>query len=52
MSRSIHITKRNFKGLSQKEINEQYRDVDSDLNMWYLKSIIKKAKKKARKNIL
>jgi hypothetical protein len=42
MSRSIHITKRNFKDLSKKEIDDQVVDPHSDLNQWVRKSVIKK----------
>ena len=49
MSRSIHITKKNFKGLSKKALDEQVSDPDSELKMWGKKSVIKKAVKKGRK---
>jgi hypothetical protein len=49
MSRSIHITKRNFNGLSKKEIDEQAFDPQSELNQWVKKSTIKKVIKKSRK---
>lgn len=42
MSRSIHITRRNFKGLNQSEINQQINDPDSDLEQWSKKFKIKK----------
>lgn len=54
MSRSIHITKRSFKGLSKKEIDEQSEDPSSDLKQWAkkssLKSEVKKNRKEQRKN--
>lgn len=54
MSRSIHITKRNFKGLSKKEIDAQSEDPSSDLKQWAkkssLKSEVKKNRKEKRKN--
>lgn len=49
MSRSIHITQKNFKGLNQSEINEQANELDSDLNQWNKKSVIKKQSKARRK---
>ena len=42
MSRSIHVTKKNFKGLTKSEIDEQANEPDSDLNQWSEKSKIKK----------
>jgi len=50
MSRSIHITKKNFKGLSKKELNEQAEDPNSELRQWARKSLLKKDVKKNRKN--
>jgi hypothetical protein len=49
MSRSIHITIKNFKGLTKKEVKEQSEDPTSDLKQWSQKSIIKADVKKARK---
>lgn len=42
MSKSIHITKNNFKGLSKVELNEQAQDPRSQLNEWAKKRSIKK----------
>jgi hypothetical protein len=44
MSRSIHVTLRNFKDLPKKEIIDQAMDPNSDLNLWAKKGIIKKKK--------
>lgn len=49
MSRSIHITKKNFKSLTKKEIEEQATDPNFDLIQWNKKSEIKKQIKKNRK---
>jgi len=49
MSKSIHITKKNFKGLTKTEIDEQALDPSSELNEWGRKSSIKKEVKKNRK---
>lgn len=49
MSKSIHITRRNFKGLSVKELDEQANDPNSELKQWSEKSKIKKEIKKSRK---
>jgi hypothetical protein len=49
MSRSIHITIKNFKGLTVKELDEQANDPTSELNQWSVKSTIKKEVKKTRK---
>lgn len=51
MSRSVHITKKNFKGLTVKEIDEQGNDPASELNEWIAKTVIKKEVKKSRKKI-
>lgn len=49
MSGSIHITIKNFKGLTKEQIKEQANDPDSDLKKWAKKSELKKtAKKKER----
>lgn len=53
MSKSIHITGRNFRGLTKKEIEEQLSDPNSDLRTWGRKSTIKKniiKKRKTRKD--
>ncbi len=50
MSRSIHVTKKNFKGLTKCEIDEQANEPVSDLNQWSEKSKIKKKTKANRKN--
>ncbi|MFP5470167.1 MAG: hypothetical protein ACLGGV_01090 [Bacteroidia bacterium] len=49
MSKSIHVTKKNFKDLTKKEIDEQAIDPHSDLTLWSKKSKIKKEVKKSRK---
>ena len=49
MSRSIHITKKNFRGLTKNEIDEQSQDPNSELTEWAKKSGIKKQVKKLRK---
>ena len=49
MSRSIHVTYKNLKGLSRKELEEQSADPDSDLRQLGRKSSLKKQMKKARK---
>jgi len=50
MSKSIHITKKNFKGLTKAQLDEQAQDPNSELNKWVRKSSIKKEVKKKRKN--
>jgi len=50
MSKSIHITKKNFKGLTKAELDEQAKDPNSEFNEWVRKSLIKKEVKKKRKN--
>lgn len=50
MSRSIHITRKNFKGLTKSEIDEQANDPNSELRQWGKKSNIKVTIKKERKN--
>jgi len=50
MSRSIHITKKNFKGLTKKELDEQAENPNSELREWVRKSELKKEVKKKRKN--
>lgn len=49
MSRSIHITSKNFRGLTKREIDEQYVDPTSELNQWADKLHIKKIRVKSRK---
>jgi hypothetical protein len=49
MSRSVHITKKNFKGLTKSEIKEQAIDPTSELKQWAKKSTIKKTVKQQRK---
>lgn len=51
MSRSIHVTKKNFKELTKGEINEQAADPDSDLKKWKKKSTIKNDVKNNRKKL-
>ena len=34
MSKSIHVTRKNFKELTKEELNEQFHDPDSDLAKW------------------
>ena len=48
MSRSIHTTYKNVKGLTKNELIEQYNDPNSDLAALAKKSGIKKTVKKAR----
>ncbi len=50
MSKSIHITKKNFKGLTKAELDEQAQDSNSELTEWARKSAIKKEVIKKRKN--
>ena len=50
MSKSIHITIKNFRGLTKEEINEQASDPNSELKKWSEKSGIKKKVKLERKN--
>jgi hypothetical protein len=49
MSRSIHTTYKDLKGLSKSEINEQSKDPDSDLSILSKKSALKRKIKKERK---
>ena len=49
MSRSIHITSKNFRGLTKSEIDEQYIDPTSELSQWSDKLHIKKSTVKDRK---
>ena len=50
MSKSIHITKKNFKGLTKAELDEQAQDSNSELTEWARKSAIKKEVVNKRKN--
>lgn len=50
MSKSFHITKKNFKGLTKVELDEQAQDPNSELREWAQKSAFKKEVKKNRKN--
>lgn len=49
MSRSIHITSKNFRGLTNREIDDQYVDPTSELNQWADKLHIKKIREKKEK---
>jgi len=49
MSRSIHTTYKELKGLTKKELDEQYNDSNSDLSALAKKSILKKKVLKDRK---
>ena len=49
MSKSIHLTIKDFKGLTKEEIDEQAFEPNSDLNKWSEKSKIKKKIKLERK---
>jgi len=49
MSRSIHVTYKNVRGLTKKEIDEQAADRTSELRQLGRKSELKKSVKKARK---
>jgi hypothetical protein len=49
MSKSIHITIKDFKDLTKEEIIKQSSEPDSDLNKWGEKSKIKKQVKLDRK---
>lgn len=50
MSKSIHITSKNFKGLTKIELSEQFIDPNSELAEWGKKISIKNEVKKRRKN--
>ena len=49
MSRSIHTTFKNVRGLTKNELNEQYDDPNSDLAALAKKLHIKKEVKRERK---
>ena len=51
MSKSIHITIKDFKGLTKEEIDKQAADPNSDLNKWSEKKKIKKEVKLERRII-
>jgi hypothetical protein len=42
MSKSIHVTIKNFRGLTKSQLDEQFVDPNSDMNQWSKKSAIKK----------
>ena len=44
MSRSFHITVKNFRGLTRNEQDEQLNDPSSDLRIWAKKSNLKGTK--------
>ena len=50
MSRSIHTTRKDVKGLTNKEVAEQLIDPSSDLRTLAKKSLLKESVKKERKN--
>ena len=50
MSKSIHITKKNFSGLTKSELDEQAADPNSELREWAKKSLIKEDVKRERKD--
>jgi len=49
MSKSIHVTIKNFRGLTKAQLDEQFVDPSSDLNQWSKKSLVKKEAKAKRK---
>jgi len=49
MSDSIHITSKNFRNLTKKEIDDQYDDPNSELSEWARKKGIKRNVKDTRK---
>lgn len=49
MSKSIHTTYKDLKGLTKEELDEQYNDPDSDLAELSKKSALKKKTIKDRK---
>ncbi len=51
MSRSIHVTRKNFKGLTVKELDEQANQPTSELKQWSAKSTIKKEVKRYEKGV-
>ncbi len=50
MSKSIHTTYKDVKGLTKKELEEQFNDPESDLTKLGHKSFVKSEMKKSRKN--
>ncbi|MFN8153821.1 MAG: hypothetical protein U0Y08_05980 [Bacteroidia bacterium] len=50
MSRSIHTTQKDLKGLTKKELDQQFNDPDSDLAQLVKKSKVKKKAKAKRKH--
>ena len=50
MSRSIHTTRKDIKGLTNKQVAEQLIDPNSDLRVLAKKSILKENVKRGRKN--
>ena len=50
MSKSIHTTYKDVKGLTKKELEEQSKDPESDLAKLGHKSFVKKEVKTTRKN--
>ncbi len=50
MSRSIHTTYKDLKGLTKSELDEQFDDLNSDLLKLATKKIIKRKEVKKRKN--
>ena len=49
MSRSIHTTSKDVKGLTKKEVEEQLADPNSDLRVLARKSLLKEEIKKTEK---
>ena len=49
MSKSIHKTSKDVKGLTKKEVDEQLADPNSDLRILARKSLLKEEIKKNRK---
>lgn len=49
MSKSIHVTFKNIRGLTKKQLDEQLADPDSDLRILGVKSVLKENVKKNRK---
>ncbi len=49
MSRSIHTTHKDLKGLTKRELDEQFNDPNSDLASFAKKSSLKKKVLKRRK---
>lgn len=49
MSKSYHVTRKNFKGKTKEKLNEMADDPYSELREWAKKSQIKKDIKKQRK---